>query len=116
MDDSSMIGLEIIVGVDLPSAVNEPVPTRGQLHSRDIAVADQLGQAFQRFAERRATWIEVHKDKSSPDLDSELWQTGCFFAEALDSVKLRSAKQSPVKRIAPAVVTALKHSARAASR
>src|SRR6266404_1881739 len=115
MHYGNVIAFEIIVDVDLPVAVNVPVFAGRELHRREIAVADRRRQVLERFGQRRAVRIEIHKHQRSPRLDSKLRQAVRFLAEALDSVKLRRAEQTSIKRIAPTVVTALKDSARAAS-
>src|SRR6266404_2414655 len=99
MHYGNVIAFEIIVDVDLPVAVNVPVFAGRELHRREIAVADRRRQVLERFGQRRAVRIEIHKHQRSPRLDS----------------KLRQAEQTSIKRIAPTVVTALKDSARAAS-
>src|SRR5437867_432223 len=114
MHDGNVIAFEIIVDVDLPVAVNVPVLAGRELHRREIAVADHGIQVLERFAERRATRIEIHKHERSPRFDSKLRQAVRFLAEALDSVKLWRAEQASFKRIAPTVVAALKDSSRAA--
>src|SRR5438128_2419937 len=115
MHDGNVIAFEIIVDVDLPVAVNVPVLAGRELHGREIAVTDQRRQVCERFTERRAMRIEIHKHERSARFDSKLRQAVLLLAEALDSVKLWRAEQASFKRIAPTVVSALKDPARAAS-
>src|SRR5205085_772648 len=62
MDDRDVIALQVVVDVDLPVAVEEPLLARGEAEAGVAALVEGLAEVAEEVAQRESAAIEIDED------------------------------------------------------
>src|SRR4029077_8784627 len=109
MNHGDVVGVEIIVDIDLPVAVDDVVAALGKGQSFELEFARLLGNVAEKFAECRGLRIEVDEDELLPGFAAQRDHTDGGAIEEFPAVDFGSTDQAAVERVGPAVIRAVQN-------
>src|SRR5215471_2123626 len=109
MNHGDVVGVEIIVDIDLPVAVDDVVAALGKRQVFELEFARLLRNVAEKFGKCRRLRIEVDKDELLPGFAAQRDHAHGGAIEEFHAVDFGRADQAAIERVSPAVIGAVQN-------
>ena len=116
MGDGDVVALEIVVDVNLPIAIDDVVAALGKLQAFKLKTTRLLRNLTEIRGQGLGLQIEVHEDKLFPGFAAKRHHSHGAAVEEFNAFNVRSADQTAIESVSPAVILATQNVLAAAAK